>query len=192
MIQLPRHITGRQPKGTPDSLQTVRPTILAPSPTDPKATAHAVGTHVIRLPRGVEARATKLDGVPVLFAREGKQAHVFVDSLGGVVEVVGFNTAQVDGIHAWLDAAATVPENQSELSTLLDRISARDPGRVDLDPKATDRDTRRAFQLIGLTSAEDREVDRYLALAATLDEGDESGDTEVTRLAKLASELTDG
>lgn len=190
MIKLPPDIAGQQPTGRPDDLRTVRPRFLAPSPTDSRATAHAVGAHVIRLPRGFEARATKLDGVPVLFARNGKAVHLLVDSVGGVVEIDGLSAEQTEGIREWMDAAAVAP--QSELEGLLERISERFPERRHLDPKATDRDTKRALKLIGLSAGDAREVDRLLALAAEMDDGGASGGAEVDRLAKLASELMDG
>ncbi len=187
MIKLPQTIIDGQPTGAPETLRVVPPTITPPPPTDPRATAHAVGAHVIRLPRGMEARAATIDNVPVLFARRAKAAHVFCDSAEGVVEVVGFSAEQIEAVHEWLDAAAVAP--QSELEGLLERISARFPERRTLDPKATDRDTRRALKIIGLSADEDRAVDRYLALAAELDDGAASGDSEVDRLAKLGDSL---
>ena len=190
MIQLPNSVTGNQPTGLPETLRAVRPTVMAPSPTDPKASAHAIGSHVLRLPRGYEARPTRLDGVPVLLARHGKQVHVFADSIEGVVEVVGLSADQVEGIREWLDAAAVAPA--SELEALLERISERFPERRTLDAKATDRDTKRALKLIGLSATEDREVDRYLTLAAELDDGGASGGAEVDRLVRLAENLSDG
>lgn len=191
MIQLPKSITGKQPTGAPDTLRTVPPRFVAPALTDPKATAHAVGAHVIRLPRSIEARATKIDGAPVLFARNGKAVHVFTDSIEGVVEVIGWNAEQVDGIRTWLDVAATAPP--TELDALLDRISARKPNRVDLDPTATDPDTKRAVQLLGLSTGDAREVDRYLALSDEMDDDSATGgDSEVDRLARMAENLSDG
>lgn len=207
MIKLPNSVTGQQPTGAPDTLRSVRPRFLAPSPTDTKATAHAVGAHVIRLPRNFEARATKIDGTPVLFARNGKAVHVLVDSVSGVMEVTGFNAQQVEGILEWLDTAASAPE--TELDAVLERVAARNPGRVDLDPKDTSRDAKRAFSILGLSASVDpnvdnsyvaarattgdaREVDRLVALADTLDDGASSGDGEVDRLVRLADNLSDG
>lgn len=190
MIKLPPHITGQQPSGRPDDLRTVRPTFVAPAPTDPRATAHALGAHVVRLPRTFQAQASQIDGVPVLLARNGAQVHVLVDSTVGVVEVIGFNAQQVEGIREWLDAAAVAPE--TELDALLDRIDARTPGRVDIDPTDKHPDTQKALKLVGLSATDDREVTRLLALADTLEDGGASGDAEVTRLAKLGDSLGDG
>lgn len=190
MFKLPRSVTGQQPTGAPDTLRSVRPQFVAPAPTDTRASAHAVGSHVIRLPRTFEARAARVDGVDVLLSRNGRQVHVLVDSNVGVQEVTGFSAEQVAGVHAWLDAAATAPE--TELEAVLDRVSARNPGRVDLDPTAKDPDTKRALKLLGLTATDSREVDRLLELAATLDDGTSSGDGEVDRLVRLADNLSDG
>lgn len=190
MIKIPAHITGAQPTGAPDTLRTVRPTFLAPALSDTRASAHAVGAHVIRLPRGMEARSSKLDGVPVLFARNGRQVHVLVDSTVGVVEVIGWSAEQVGAVHEWMDAAEIAPA--TELDAILDRIAARNPGRVDLDPADKSRDTKRALQLLGLSTGDASEVDRYLALSDELDDGATSGDSEVDRLARLADNLSDG
>ncbi|MDQ1124890.1 hypothetical protein [Microbacterium trichothecenolyticum] len=208
-LRLPANITGAQPTGKPDDLRMVRPTFLAPAPTDPKATAHAVGAHVIRLPRSFEARATKIDGAPVLLARAGKAVHVLVDSVGGVVEVIGWSAEQVDAIREWLDVAAVTPENQTELEKLLAKIGERTGGRPIEGKDVTAAEAARLDKLLSLsastapmidnsyvaaraTTGDAREVDRLVALAATMDDGATSGDSEVDRLVRLADGLSDG
>ncbi|WP_154096514.1 hypothetical protein [Microbacterium testaceum] len=214
-LRLPAHITGQQPTGKPDDLRTVRPTILAPAPTDAKATAHAVGAHIIRLPRGFEARAAKLDGVPVLFAREGRAVHLFCDSTTGVVEVTGLSAAQVEAVADWMHAAdAAAPENESDLSMYLAKIGERTRGRPIEGKHVTAAEAAHLGRLLeadrlGLTASTDpmidnsyvatrgitgssAEIDRLVALADTFDDGSTSGDGEVDRLARLANGLSDG
>lgn len=214
-LRLPAHITGAQPTGAPDTLRTVRPTFLAPSPTDTKATAHAVGAHIVRLPRTFEARASMLDGVPVLLSRNGRQVHILVDSIVGVVEVVGWNAEQIAGVHEWLDDSAVTPETESDLSMYLSKLGDRTGGRPIEGKHLTASEAARlgkvleADRLLRLSASIDpnvdntyaatkattgdaREVERLVALAATLDDGASSGDAEVDRLARLAAGLSDG
>ncbi|WP_295852014.1 hypothetical protein [uncultured Microbacterium sp.] len=215
MIKLPAHITGAQPTGAPDTLRVVRPTFLAPALTDTKAHAHAIGTHVVRLPRRFEARSAKIDNTPVLIARDGKAVHVLTYSVSGIVEVVGWNAEQVAGVHEWLDAAAAAPENQTELAKFLESLPDRNGGRPiegkDLTPAEAARlgklmEDERLMRLSAsvdplvdnsyvatrASGGDAREVDRLVALAATLYYGARSGDGEIDRLVRLADNLSDG
>lgn len=213
MIKLPAHITGHQPTGAPDTLRTVRPRFLAPALSDARATAHAVGAHVIRLPRGMESRAAKLDNTPVLFARKGKTMHLLVDSVGGVMEIDGLSAEQIAGVHEWLDAAAMAPEKETDLERFLAKIGERTGGRAIEGKHLTASEADRLGKLLeadrlGLSDAihpdvdntarataskasSSAEVDRLVALAATMDDSTTSGDAEVDRLARLGDSLGD-
>lgn len=159
-LRLPASVTGRQPKGTPETLRSVQPfAVVAPIPLPAKV--RAIGSHTIRLREKLQTAAATIDGVEVLFASDldGREVHVLADTSHGIVEVLGWTAEQHDAIRR-------------------DYFDGRG-----IKPAATSRPAPSATP----------EVDRLVALAATLDdENAPSGDAEVDRLAKLASELTDG
>ncbi len=179
MIKLPTAVTGAQPTGAPDTIRAVAPTCLAGP--HAHATSQALGAHLVRLPLKTDAVEAVVDRVPVLLlsSRNGARINVLADTRGGVVELVGWTGEQLDAIRrdhfGGLGLTAKVPAT----------------GTVVQLTSAVDGNLYNTFDATRTTAGADREVDRLVALAATMDDGT-SGDAEVDRLAKLADNLADG
>ncbi|CAH0172576.1 hypothetical protein [Microbacterium sp. Bi128] len=201
MIKLPPAVTGKQPTGTPDSLRAVSPISVLAHPTL-DANSQALGAHVVRLRKGLEASHAVIDGVHTMFVADasGREVKVLADTVTGIVEVIGWTADQLDTIRRehfdgrGIKAPATAPGKPAARTTAdeVDRLLDTIPGRALEAKHAHLPAAKRVGQLLGLSSADGREVDRLLALTATLDDGTSPGDAEVDRLAKLAETLTDG
>lgn len=181
MINLPAAVTGAQPTGTPDSLRTIPPTIVAPSTGD--SSAYAIGAHVIRLRTKLEAAPAEIDGVPVLFVtdREGKAVHVLADSRHGITEVIGWTPQQLDEIRtAHFGGLGITSAETPAKGTVVQLTSSIDGNRDN------------TFHATRAAAGTDREVDRLVALAAAMDDGAAPDDAEVMRLARMADNLGDG
>jgi len=181
MIKLPTAVTGAQPTGAPDTIRAVTPTCLA----GPRAHAisQALGAHVVRLPLKTVAVEVVVDRVPVMFlsSRNGAQINVLADTRGGVVELVGWAADQLDEIRTVHFGGLGVGTVETPAEGTVVQLSAS------IDPNID-----HGFVAGRATAGGDREVDRLVALAASLDDSAASGDAEVDRLAKLAETLSDG
>lgn len=188
-LRLPANVTGRQPKGTPDSLQAVRPvSVVAPMPMEAKV--RAIGTHAIRIRKEMQTAAATIDGVEVLYVSDvdGREMHVLADTNYGIVEILGWTAEQHDFIRrTYFDGRGIKPATTSRpapaKTTDVDRLlklSESIDGNVDNGYLAT------------RATLGDSEVDRLVALATTLDDGASPGDSEVDRLAKLGDSLSNG
>lgn len=181
-IHLPPHISAARPSGAPDSLRLVPPTAVAPGLSG-SGTSIALGAHVARISSKLEAVQAEVDGTAVLFLtdRDGRRVHVIVDTSTGPAEVVGWSAEQVDDIRETHFGGIGVGAAKAPAAGTTVQLSASVDGNLD-----------NTFHATWATVGGDREVDRLVALADTLDENGSSGNAEVERLSKLGDALSDG
>jgi hypothetical protein len=181
-LHLPSHIIGARPSGALDSLRLVPPTAVAPGLSG-SATSIALGAHVARISSKLQAVQAEVDGTAVLFLtdRDGRRVHVIVDTSTGPAEVVGWSAEQIDEIRTTHFGGLGVGTAKAPAAGTAVQLSAA------IDPMLDN-----TFHATRAAAGTDREVDRLVALADTLDASASSGDAEVDRLVKLADGLSDG
>ncbi|WP_295844887.1 hypothetical protein [uncultured Microbacterium sp.] len=207
---------------TPEAarLRVIRPQIGV-SRADAHRKTVEVGAHTIVIPSGRETAEVRVGDVyvTIVHAPRSGDVVVLVDTPEGVRQVLGHSRAFRDEVRRLKFGAHTAPvpvenprsrtttpaPNSSPVLQLTDDDAVAEADRLIAATSAlktpSEPTTAESDRLTGLANDDAMkrysenatdETDRLVQLAASLDDGTSSGDTEVDRLARIADALSDG